>query len=154
MAGSGGQHGGTKSNPAYSAPVPDFQALPTSITTAKLAQPTKVEYFPKDDFPEIDLKGHTIEELAAAAHVSVEVIKEAIKVRQQQLSFEKENSANLSKQKWNKSTMLQVTQSPHLFEVTDRSTTQSTTTKRSTTPYVPKKKVSKKPLKNGHKVRH
>nr|CAD27768.1 putative chitin binding protein [Anopheles gambiae] len=38
-----------------------------------------------DAAEEIDLMGHTVEELAAAANVSVEVIKEAIRVRQQEL---------------------------------------------------------------------
>lgn len=35
--------------------------------------------------PEIDLKGHTIEELAAVANVSVSAIKKAIELRQKQL---------------------------------------------------------------------
>lgn len=35
--------------------------------------------------PEIDLKGHTIEELAAVANVSVAAIKKAIELRQKQL---------------------------------------------------------------------
>ncbi|XP_035897539.1 uncharacterized protein LOC118505609 isoform X2 [Anopheles stephensi] len=39
---------------------------------------------------EIDLMGHTVEELAAAANVSVEVIKEAIRVRQQELRAQKQ----------------------------------------------------------------
>uniref|UniRef100_A0A182KF98 Chitin-binding type-2 domain-containing protein n=1 Tax=Anopheles christyi TaxID=43041 RepID=A0A182KF98_9DIPT len=39
---------------------------------------------------EIDLMGHTVEELAAAANVSVEVIKEAIRVRQQELRVQKQ----------------------------------------------------------------
>ena len=150
VVGSGTQQTG-KISPVYPASIPNFEALPTSITAAKFAQPTKVEYFPNDDFPEIDLKGHTVEELAVAAQVSVEVIQEAIKVRQQQLMHEKKNFA---KQKSNKSPTVQVTQSYIEFEPTEKSTTQSTTTRRSTTLYTPpKKKVTKKPLKNGHKVR-
>lgn len=35
--------------------------------------------------PQIDLKGHTIEELAAVANVSVSAIKKAIELRQKQL---------------------------------------------------------------------
>lgn len=35
--------------------------------------------------PQIDLKGHTVEELAAVANVSVSAIKKAIEVRQKQL---------------------------------------------------------------------
>ncbi|XP_035795916.1 SH3 domain-containing protein C23A1.17-like isoform X2 [Anopheles albimanus] len=38
----------------------------------------------------VDLMGHTVEELAAAANVSVEVIKEAIRVRQQELRAQKQ----------------------------------------------------------------
>ncbi|XP_061497152.1 proteoglycan 4 isoform X3 [Anopheles gambiae] len=43
-----------------------------------------------DAAEEIDLMGHTVEELAAAANVSVEVIKEAIRVRQQELRAQKQ----------------------------------------------------------------
>lgn len=35
--------------------------------------------------PEVDLKGHTVEELAAVANVSVAAIKKAIEMRQKQL---------------------------------------------------------------------
>uniref|UniRef100_A0A182NS59 Chitin-binding type-2 domain-containing protein n=1 Tax=Anopheles dirus TaxID=7168 RepID=A0A182NS59_9DIPT len=42
------------------------------------------------DGDEIDLMGHTVEELATAANVSVEVIKEAIRVRQQELRAQKQ----------------------------------------------------------------
>ncbi|XP_050084816.1 uncharacterized protein LOC126570824 isoform X2 [Anopheles aquasalis] len=38
----------------------------------------------------VDLMGHTVEELAAAANVSVEVIKEAIRVRQQEMRAQKQ----------------------------------------------------------------
>lgn len=144
-------------NPVYAAPVPDFQALPSSIITATLVQPTRVEYFPKDDLPEIDLKGHTIEELAIAANVSVDVIKAAIKMRQKQMMKEKKNAEGSSKQKLEKSTTFETTQSSTSVEQTEKVTTKSTakiTTKQpSTTPNVSKKKVTKKPLKNGHKVR-
>lgn len=40
--------------------------------------------------PEIDLKGHTVEELAAVANVSVAAIKKAIDIRQKQLIAEHE----------------------------------------------------------------
>uniref|UniRef100_A0AAG5CUQ1 Uncharacterized protein n=1 Tax=Anopheles atroparvus TaxID=41427 RepID=A0AAG5CUQ1_ANOAO len=43
-----------------------------------------------DTDAEVDLMGHTVEELAAAANVSVEVIKEAIRVRQQELRAQKQ----------------------------------------------------------------
>lgn len=37
------------------------------------------------NLPQIDLKGHTVEELAAVANVSVSAIKKAIELRQKQL---------------------------------------------------------------------
>lgn len=40
--------------------------------------------------PEVDLKGHTVEELAAVANVSVTAIKKAIEMRQKQLMAEQE----------------------------------------------------------------
>lgn len=40
--------------------------------------------------PEVDLKGHTVEELAAVANVSVAAIKKAIEMRQKQLLAEQE----------------------------------------------------------------
>lgn len=40
--------------------------------------------------PTIDLKGHTVEELAAVANVSVSAIKKAIEIRQKQLIAEHE----------------------------------------------------------------
>lgn len=141
--------------PIYAERVPHFQALPSSITAAQLVQPTKVEYFPETDLPEVDLKGHTVEELAEAANVSVEVIKSAIKVRQQQMLVEMAmKSRTTTKKKFWKPTTTR-TQSTTSSESMEEVTTQSTVTPRSTTPYVPKpkKKVSKKSTKNGHKVR-
>lgn len=155
MASSGVQVASERISPVYAASVPEFQALPSSITIDKLVQPTKVEYYPRDDLPAVDLRGHTVEELAAAAQVSVEVIKDAIKLRQQQMMLEQKNYASSSKQKFKKATTVQAApQSTTLLETTERVTTQSTTIKPSTTPYVPKKKVTKKPTKNGHKVRN
>lgn len=40
--------------------------------------------------PQVDLKGHTVEELAAVANVSVAAIKKAIEMRQKQLLAEQE----------------------------------------------------------------
>lgn len=148
MASTGVQIDSEKVSRVYASPVPQFQALPASITADKLVQPTIVEYFPKEEMPEVDLKGHTVEELAAAANVSVDVIKAAIKLRQQQLILEKKN---FSKQKFKKST---IKQSTVPSESTEKVTTQSTTAKSITTPYVPKKKVVKKAVNNGHKVRN
>lgn len=153
MASSGVQVAGERISPVYAASVPDFQALPSSITVDKLMQPTKVEYFPKVELPTVDLKGHTVEELAAAAQVSVEVIKDAINLRQQQMMAEKKNYASSFKQKWKKATNVPtVTQSTTSLESTESVTAQSTTRKPSTTSYLPKKKVTKKQTKNGHKV--
>jgi hypothetical protein len=153
MASTGVQVDGQKVRPVYAKPVPEFQVLPPSISKAQFIQPTIVEYYPKDDdLPVVDLKGHTVEELAAAANVPVETIKAAIKLRQQQMLVEKKTSI---KPKWKKApatktTLVQTTQSTTSSESTEELTTQSTT---STTPYVPKKKVVKKTVKNGHKVR-
>lgn len=152
MASSGVQTISERVSHVYEAPVPEFQALPSSITSAQLVQPTKVEYYPKDDLPQVDLKGHTVEELAIAANVSVSVIQSAIKLRQQQLMLEKKN---FSKQKFfKKTTPLQTTQASTSSESTEKVTTQSTTTKPSTTSYAPKKKILKKSTKSGHKVRN
>lgn len=41
--------------------------------------------------PQVDLKGHTVEELAAVANVSVSAIKKAIEMRQKQLMAEQED---------------------------------------------------------------
>lgn len=46
--------------------------------------------------PIIDLKGHTIEELASFANVSVDVIKMAIKMREQQMMTKKEETMKIS----------------------------------------------------------
>lgn len=76
--------------------VPDFQALPSSITSQQLVQPTKIEYYPKESYPDVDLKGHTVAELAAIAGVSEEYIRTAIKIRQQQMMKEKLNPSTTS----------------------------------------------------------
>lgn len=44
---------------------------------------------PIEEIPTIDLKGYSVEELASFANVSVDVIKSAIKLRQQQMMKEK-----------------------------------------------------------------
>lgn len=137
---------GEKVSPVYARPVPNFQALPSSITSAKLVHPTKVEFYPKDDAPQVDLKGHTVEELAAAANVSVEVIQSAIKVRQQQMMLEKKVTS-----KWRRPTTVQTTPVTLSSESSEKVTTK--TTKPSTTPFMSKKKVTKKVVRNGHKVR-
>lgn len=136
---------GAKVSPMYARPVPEFQALPSSITAVKLVQPTKVEFFPKDDdLPQVDLKGHTVEELAAAANVSIEVIQSAIKVRQQQMLAEKKGP---SKWSWPTKTMGQTAPVTTPSELSEK-----VTTRPSTTPFMSKKKVTKKVIRNGHKV--
>lgn len=42
-----------------------------------------------EEIPTIDLKGYSVEELAQFANVSVDIIKSAIKLRQQQMMKEK-----------------------------------------------------------------
>lgn len=42
--------------------------------------------------PKVDLRGHTVEELARVANVSVETIQNAIKMRQQQLLLEQQTA--------------------------------------------------------------
>jgi len=100
-----------------------------------------VQDFQQDaNMPQVDLKGHTVEELAIAANVSVEVIKTAIKMRQQQLMLEKRNYSNLLQQQ--------------VMDQSVSSTVKASTTGRpSTTPFVQKRKVNKHPINNdGHKV--
>lgn len=85
------------------------------------------------------MKGHTIEELAEAANVTVDVIQAAIKLRQQQLLQEKRNYANLLKQQIGN----------HVTFRPTYPTTSTTTVAPSTTP---KRKVIKKPISSRHKV--
>lgn len=47
--------------------------------------------------PKIDLKGHTLEELASFANVSVDVIKLAVRMRQQQMMEKNKDSKSSSK---------------------------------------------------------
>lgn len=143
--------------------IPSFQALPLS-TSNKFESLTKVEVSPpEEDLPNVDLKGHTIEELAAVANVSVETIKSAIKLRQQQMLVEmKIQQSAADKKKILEPLTMQTTlrQSTTVEKTTERSTTQSspiittTTTNfvKSTSAYIPKKKVKKHPLQGSHKV--
>ncbi|XP_058130458.1 uncharacterized protein LOC131272654 [Anopheles coustani] len=66
---------------------PRRNSLPKASPTIVTAQSVSTA---AADGEEIDLMGHTVEELAAAANVSVEVIKEAIRVRQQELRAQKQ----------------------------------------------------------------
>lgn len=137
--------------------VPKFQTLPSS-TSQKFETLTKVEIYPDitndDESLRIDLKGHTVEELALMANVSVDVIKTAINVRKQQMKNEMKVKAStnaLFKDNKVVTSTIQTTQpwvSTSAATTTD-STTQSTTLK---TTHAPKKKIKKHPLHNGHKV--
>ncbi|KAH8310895.1 hypothetical protein KR044_003417, partial [Drosophila immigrans] len=88
-------------NPVVSQPVavPVFQAMPQSISRianvgkADVAQPeqrtiSKHPNYLQFEEPKFDLKDVTVEELAAAANVTVDTIKHAIYVREQQLKAE------------------------------------------------------------------
>lgn len=160
-----------KGSVSSQAKIPDFQALPSSITSQQLVQPTKIEYFPKETYPEVDLKGHTVEELAAIAGVSEEYIRTAIKIRQQQMMRDKLGPSSTVKPPISKSAT-----KPPTTTTTLRPTTKLTTEKlalvtpsikspsideekyinhkKETKATIPKKKVvSKKVVHYGQKVR-
>lgn len=99
----------------------------------------------------MDLRGHTVEELAAAANVTVDVIHAAIKMRQKQLLLEKRSYASKLKQSIG-SYVTPVTTTAKMTTRVTTTTATTTTTPRSTTPYVPKRKVSKYKIAGGHKV--
>jgi len=139
--------------------IPSFQTLPLS-TSNKFESLTKVEISPpEEDLPNVDLKGHTIEELAAVANVSVETIKSAIKLRQQQMLVEKKIQKSVAdKKKILEPLTMQTTLHSTTVEKAAESTTQSqrSTTNtnfiKTTSTYIPKKKVKKHPLQGSHKV--
>ncbi|XP_070498101.1 uncharacterized protein [Chironomus tepperi] len=99
-----------------------------------------------ETLPQIDLKGHTIEELAEFANVTVDVIKAAIKIRQEQMkNAQKYYTNNFTKRK----TALPTE------SVTQQSLATQKTTKLVTpaiTHTTPKKKVTKYLYTKGHKV--
>lgn len=91
--------------------VPAFQAMPSSVTRVSGGQivqlspnsiiehnsikredtkPPQHEISLAKPVPTVDLKGHTVEELAAVANVSVDAIKRAIDLRQKQLIADQE----------------------------------------------------------------
>lgn len=125
--------------------------LAASITTQFPYQPAAqplIQLFDGEELPQVDLKGHTVEELAVAANVTVEVIQAAIKMRQQQLLLEKRNYANRLNQKINNDRVTVPTTSTTTIRTTP------STTRPTTTPYVPRKKVTRHQFAGGHKVRH
>uniref|UniRef100_A0A336NAY7 CSON012246 protein n=1 Tax=Culicoides sonorensis TaxID=179676 RepID=A0A336NAY7_CULSO len=91
--------------------------------------------------PTVDLKGHTIEELAAAANVSVEVIQQAIYQKQKKLEEEF----------WANYTRTSSTRQPTTLSTTISTTS---TTRRPSTKLLQKKPSKKYQLSNpsGHKV--
>lgn len=94
---------------------------------------------------QLTAEGHTIEELAAAANVSDEVIKAAVRMRQQQLMEEKASLSN------NQIIPGRIATTTASFVAVEQPT--STTTTHRPIAHVSKTKVSKKPSKVGHKVR-
>jgi hypothetical protein len=134
--------------------VPEFQTMPASIsrTTLDLAndsvsksEPTSKNAImtipPKDlghkkldRYEGFDLQGHTLEELAVAANVSVDVIKEAIRLRQKEISAQKQ---------------YQIEKSQMLKNHIQAQKTSTTTTTTTTTTPKPKKRM---PNHAGHKV--
>jgi len=135
--------------------VPEFQLLPSPSSNVHATRKENQQLPHVEDamnMPQVDLKGHTVEELAAAANVSVEVIKTAIKMRQQQMLAERRSDL-LKQQVMNQSTSTFLT-TPVTSTITKTtSTTVKTTTSRpSTTLFVSKQKVKKHPMIGGNKV--
>lgn len=138
---------------------PPFQTLPNSLS--RISQGPIYEIDGKynslqahvmthdQQVPHVDLKGHTEEELAVAANVSVEVIRKAIKMRQNQMMAEQKNYAmQLQHQlSYQQPTTVFTTQRPTI------QTTARTIAITTTEVYKPKKKVNNRPLlAGGHKV--
>jgi hypothetical protein len=136
--------------------VPEFVSLPSS-TVEKFESLTKIETYPNDyaNMPEVDLKGHTVEELAESAHVSKEEILKAIKIRQQQMMAKtKVNSVTRSSSLPPSTTsIIQVLNTTKLATTTTsfipEITTKPTTFKaKATTAFAEKKILKKHPLGN------
>jgi hypothetical protein len=94
-------------------------------------------------FPEVDLKGHSIEELAKFANVSADVIVAAIKMRQEQMRQSALSAAVY---------VTPISTSTNKLPLTVRPTTTTTTTTTTTVSYTPKRKVSSYAIYRGHKV--
>lgn len=156
-AGAPNQHIVYKDNNISVQKVPAFHAMPESVSRIstgpviqvdnKLSEPTiknSIVTVPsRSDVTKgttvvdgVDLMGHTVEELAAAANVSVEVIKEAIRVRKQEL---------LAQQQYQKQ-QAAIVQAQIIAAQNAKTTTTSTTTS-TTTP-----RPRRYPTHNGHKV--
>lgn len=145
------------SNNIGSQQYPPFQALPPSLSRISQGPIFEIDgnynslqaqaMTQDQQMPQVDLKGHTEEELAVAANVSVEVIRKAIQMRQNQMMAEQKNYAMQLQQQLSY-------QQPTTPFTTQRPTMQTpkTTAITSTEAYKPKKKVSNRPLAGGHKV--
>ncbi|XP_037924484.1 uncharacterized protein LOC119660153 isoform X2 [Hermetia illucens] len=120
---------------------PVFHPMPSSvsrISTGDIVEVDNHHPMQQQELPTIDLMGHTVEELAAAANVSVEAIRQAIFMRQQQLMTERRRNEVLRNQ---------------LREVLATSTTTTTTPATTTTTTVmPTKQVTMRPFITGQKV--
>ncbi|CAO1398819.1 unnamed protein product [Diamesa hyperborea] len=133
---------------------PPFQTMPVSrISQGPVYQVDNNNNFqsPQDQqLPQIDLKGHTVEELAKAANVTVDVIRAAIKMRQKQMMVEQKNYAIQMQQQLS----LQQQPTTAFTSPRPRPTTQTTKTIpiTTTTQAYDTKKVVNRPLAGGHKV--
>lgn len=107
---------------------------------------------------QVDLKGHTVEELAAVANVSVSAIKKAIEMRQKQLMAEHEEMIqrqrleNELKRDEMIAKQLAMYQQEHQ-KFLAKSTTQATTIASTKTPATTQKPTSAPPQKNSGKVK-
>ncbi|XP_055382934.1 uncharacterized protein LOC129613053 isoform X2 [Condylostylus longicornis] len=131
--------------------IPPFQSIPQSVSRISTGQTVEIEsnQFPTSDdelinYPKVDLKGHTVEELAQAANVSVDIIKGAIALRQQQLI--KDYQAFLQNQKQNNQKKQSDDTKDAPFLPTPIPTSTSSPTKTTTTTFTPRNS------KNGQKV--
>lgn len=131
---------------------PPFQSLPTSVSRISQGPVYQIDNHynsPHDQhLPQIDLKGHTVEELAIAANVTVDVIRAAIKMRQKQMLAEQKNYAIQMQQQIS-------LQQPTTAFTSPRPTTQTTKTIAITTTtqaYDTKKVINRPLLAGGHKV--
>lgn len=98
-----------------------------STVSQSLPQPI---YHPEQTLPQVDLRGHTVEELAKVANVSVETIQNAIRMRQQQMLLEQQ-SALYHQMDISKAT---APTRPPTRPKTTTTTTTTTTTQAPTTP--------------------
>lgn len=108
--------------------------------------------------PQVDLKGHTIEELAAVANVSVSAIKKAIEMRQKQLLAEHEEmiqkqrlEEELKRDEMIAKQLAMYQQEHQKFLAT--STTEAPTTVSTTTTTTTQKPTAAPPQKNTGKVK-